>query len=183
MDNVGVCVQVLRTVMASGRRELLEILVGFPNREFTVNGLAREAGVPFANAWRAVREWEQSGLVESRLVGRARVVRLANRDYAGRLLSAAGFPSMQRDSVSSLRKLLEKVPQVEKAFLFGSVAEGREGPESDVDAALLVSKKFDAALLMQKFLMETSCKLMPLQFTSKRGLDAFLKGRKTAELK
>ncbi len=178
-----VALQILRTVMASGRRGLLETLVEFPAREFTISELARVSKVPFANAWRAVREWEQSGLVESRLVGRARVVKLANKNYAAKLLGAASVPSMQKDSVSTLRELLKKLPQVKKAFLFGSVAEGRESMQSDVDAALLVSKEFDAALLMQKFLMDTSCKLMPLQFTSARELEAFLKGKKTVQLK
>lgn len=175
--------QLLKTVSASSRPELLKVLVEFPNREFTVSELARTSHVPFANAWRAVREWELSGLVESRFVGRARVVKLANKNYAEKLLGAVNVSSMQKDSVSTLRELLKKLPQVKKAFLFGSVAEGRETPQSDVDAAFLVSKEFDATLLMQKFLMETACKLMPLQFTSKRELDGFLKGKKTVLLK
>ncbi|MFH0973353.1 MAG: nucleotidyltransferase domain-containing protein [Candidatus Micrarchaeota archaeon] len=164
----------LGLVAKRGRQELLKTLLEFPNREFTINELAKTAGVPFASAWRAVREWEQAGFIETRLVGRARLVRLRNKDYAARLLQASGFPSTQNAALEAVRKELEKEVGVKRAFVFGSVAEGKETPSSDVDLALLVSKRVDAYGLISRVFDATGCRLVPLQFSSARKFADFV---------
>lgn len=50
----------------------------------------------------------------------------------------------QRDTVSQLRAVLAAFPQIELAVLFGSVACGRERPESDVDVAVAAHRALSA---------------------------------------
>ena len=173
----------LGLVSGRGKPRLLKLLCDFPGRDFTINGLAKEAEVPFASAWRAVRDWEAAGFVQTRVLGRARVVRLSNEQYASSLLNAAFVPSLQQSSLGAVRQALSSEPRVKRAFLFGSVAEGREKPGSDLDVALLVEKEFDVSPLVNKVFDETGCKLIALQFSSTTRLEAFLKGKKSEELK
>ena len=51
----------------------------------------------------------------------------------------------QRETASQLRAVLSAFPQIELAVLFGSVARGRERPESDVDVAVAVRHALSAA--------------------------------------
>ena len=173
----------LGLVMGRGRPRLLKTLVDFPRREFSINELARVSQVPFATAWRAARDWEKNGLVSTRLLGRARLVRLANEKYASELMKTAFLPSIQQSSLETVREVLARERRVEKAFLFGSVAEGMEVAGSDLDVALLVKREFDAADLVGKTFDETGCKLVPLQFSSKKDFEEFLKEKKKVKLK
>jgi len=51
----------------------------------------------------------------------------------------------QRDTDSQLRAVLSAFAQIELAVLFGSVARGRERPESDVDVAVAARHALSAA--------------------------------------
>ena len=173
----------LGLVSGKGRARLLRELSDFPGRDFTVNGLAKAAGAPFATAWRAVRDWENAGLVHTRILGKARAVRLSNPAYAALLLKAVLLPSMQQSALESVRTRLAAQRGVKKAFLFGSVAEGVEIPNSDLDVALLVEKERDLAPLVNQIFDETGCKAVFLQFTSESKYSSFARGKKTVELK
>ena len=50
-----------------------------------------------------------------------------------------------RDAVSQLNAVLSAFPQIELAVLFGSVARGRERPESDVDVAVAARRALTTA--------------------------------------
>jgi uncharacterized protein len=50
----------------------------------------------------------------------------------------------QRDTVSQLSVVLSEFPQIELAVLFGSIARGRERPESDVDIAVAARRALSA---------------------------------------
>jgi len=41
----------------------------------------------------------------------------------------------------SLRKYFQKHPEIEVAYIFGSVAQGRENPLSDIDVAIILDDK------------------------------------------
>jgi uncharacterized protein len=51
----------------------------------------------------------------------------------------------QRDTVSQLNAVLSAFPQIELAVLFGSVASGRERPESDVYIAVAARRALTTA--------------------------------------
>jgi len=63
--------EAIQLIKYSGSRQMLERLLKFPERQFTINELARESGVPFASAWRLVRRWEPAGIIETGKVGRS----------------------------------------------------------------------------------------------------------------
>ncbi len=73
--------------------------------------------------------------------------------------------------------------KVRQAFLFGSVAQGKEKPESDVDLALLTAPGFDANGLVYTAYEKYGAKVVPLTFSSESKLNAFLKGKQAERLK
>lgn len=58
---------------------------------------------------------------------------------------ADGFPM----STLQVQRVLKAHPEIELAYVFGSVAQGRARLESDVDVAVLAAKPLDTALRMQ----------------------------------
>lgn len=66
----------LQSLGKRGRLKVLDILVKYPGRAFTINELAREAGVPAMTCWRTVREFGSLGIVRIDTIGKAFAVRL-----------------------------------------------------------------------------------------------------------
>lgn len=48
--------------------------------------------------------------------------------------------------IPTLREVLRRYPQVAAAYVFGSLARGEAGPESDLDVGLLLRRKGETAL-------------------------------------
>ena len=51
-----------------------------------------------------------------------------------------------RNVIAAIRSVLERDPRVRLAVLFGSLATGRERPDSDVDIAVLADRPLSAEL-------------------------------------
>jgi predicted nucleotidyltransferase len=176
--------EALHLIKYSGSRAMLQTLLKFPNRQFTINELAREAGVPFASAWRLVRRWEPAGLIETGRVGKSVTVRLHKSGYLDSVVSLLNTSaSPQAFTARALKMALALEKKVKEAYLFGSVARGEETPSSDIDIALLAEKGFDANSLVFGAYEEYGTKVVPLAFTNKRELDAFMAGKKGERLK
>lgn len=159
----------------SGARALLETLNKFPERQFTINELSKEARVPFASTWRLVKKWEAAGIIETGRVGRSVTVKLHKSDYANSLSSLLGASmSPQAFTANAFKGMLLKEKLVEEAHLFGSVARGEEKLTSDIDIALLARKGFDANSLLFDIYLKYGTKLVPLLFRDRKGLNAFL---------
>ncbi|MEW6035080.1 MAG: nucleotidyltransferase domain-containing protein [Candidatus Micrarchaeota archaeon] len=167
-----------------GARKLLETLIKFPNRQFTINELAKEAGVPFASTWRLVRKWEPAGLIETGRVGRSVTVKLHRSEYLDSVLSLLNISkSPQVFTANALVDLLAKEKKVKEAYLFGSVASGNEKIISDIDIALLVEKDFDANSLVFRVYEKYGTKIVPITFLNKKELKAFMADKKGERLK
>ena len=174
----------LPLLAAKGAREIYGTLQRFPGRQFTISELAKTAGVPFSTTWLLVRKWERAGIADTGRVGRAVTVRLSSAQpsaHAARLLSTGISP--QQLAVEWLKGRLVGERKVREAFLFGSVAQGRERLESDIDVALLAAKGFDAAQLSEEVEGRFRGKLVPLLFFKTRELGSFLEGKETVRLK
>jgi predicted nucleotidyltransferase len=177
-------VEAIQLVKYSGSRQLLETLLKFPNRQFTINELATEAGVPFASAWRLVRRWEPAGIIETGRVGKSVTVKLHKSEYLDTLVSLLRISvSPQAFTARALGDMLAKKKGVREAYLFGSVARGEEKLTSDIDVALLAEKDFDANHLVFDVYERYGTKVMPLLFSNKKELDAFMLDKKVARLK
>ncbi len=176
--------EALQLIKYRGSRKLLETLLKFPGRRFTINELAGEAGVPFASAWRLVKKWEPAGIIETGRVGRSVTVRLRKSGYLDSIVSMLNISaSPQKFTANALVELLAKEDGVKEAYLFGSVAEGKEKLSSDIDVALLAQKGFNSNRLLFAVYEKYGTKLVPVVFASKRGLDGFMAGKKGEKLK
>ncbi len=133
-----------RVVGSRSKVKLLRVLFKFAESEFTGDDLARKAGVSKPMAHRALSELMEENVVARRVAGRAYLYRLVPGSYSVRLVA----PLFQ-DSESPLgelerlfsRKLLSS--PVVSAVLYGSLARGEGGPESDIDVYLIVRRAED----------------------------------------
>lgn len=174
----------LQLVKYSGSRKVLETLVKYPDRQFTISELARESGVPFASAWRMVQRWEPAGMLETRRVGKSITVRLHTSEYLDSILSILKISlSPQAFTARALTGMLAKERNVKEAYLFGSVALGNEKPESDIDVALLAGKGYHPNRLVFLVYEKYGTKVVPITFGKKKELDAFMSGKGGQRLK
>jgi predicted nucleotidyltransferase len=130
----------------TGRSRMLRALFSEPGRGFGQRELAAVAGVDPGSVARLLKRWVVAGLVVRRQAdGLPRYA--ASQDPE--LAPLARW--MQQDSalVATLRSALSPLKGVDVALVFGSVAAGQAGAQSDVDVLVLgaVSElKLNAAL-------------------------------------
>jgi predicted nucleotidyltransferase len=176
--------EAIQLVKYSGSRKVLETLLKFPNRLFSINELAKQAGVPFASTWRLVQKWEPAGIIETGRVGKSVTVRLRKSEYTdsiSSLLNASVSP--QAFTARAVKELIAGDKEVKEAFLFGSVTAGKETLASDVDVALLVEKGFDANKLVFDVYEKYGTKVVPLAFFKKNEFESFMADKKGERLK
>ncbi len=174
----------LQLIKYSGSREMLETLLKFPNRMFTINELARESRVPFASAWRLVRKWEPAGIIETGKVGKSVTIKLHKSEYVDLIASLLKISaSPQAFTVSSIKGLLAKEKGVKEAYLFGSVAKGEENLTSDIDVAILATKNFEPNQLVYSVYEKYGTKIVPLVFSTKKEINKFMADKKGERLK
>jgi predicted nucleotidyltransferase len=174
--------EALELLQYRGARRLLETLLEFKGRQFTISELAKAAGVPFASTWRLIKQWRSAGIVDAGVVGRSIVVKLRDSEYVRRvaeLLELSVTP--QAFTAEALKKEL-KGRGVRKAYLFGSVARREEKLESDIDLAVLAGKRFDSNKLMFDIYERYGTKIVPLVFSNEKELDKFLKGKEAVRI-
>lgn len=166
--------EALKLVQYKGSRKLLETLMAFKGRQFTINELAGVACVPFASTWRLVKRWESAGIVETSIIGKSRIVRFRESEYTKRLIDLLNLSvTPQAFTVEALKGRLKPL-HLKSAYLFGSVAKGEEKLESDIDVAILAGKDFDADKLIFDIYKKYGTKIVPLVFSDKKKFDTFL---------
>jgi DNA-binding transcriptional ArsR family regulator len=120
--------------------EILALLLGNPDLEFSLTEIAARVGAPHPSVYREVQRAEQAGLVTTHKIGNTRLVRAntASPYYAGLaevLTRAFGVPAV-------LAGVLGDVGGITAAYVYGSWAaryEGRTGqrPIGDIDVLVL----------------------------------------------
>jgi len=154
-------------------RRILEALLANPRRRFTIRELSIEAQTPYATTWRTVEDLRTLGAATAERVGTSQYLSVnvdspLVRDLDKiRSLELSPHRSVARD----FARRLAEVPQVEKAVLFGSVAEGREEAGSDVDVAIVLSRKTAPVMeriygIVSKLQDRTGMKVVPLPITA-----------------
>ena len=124
------------------RRRILSLLLLHPEQGFYVREIARLTGVPAGSLHREVTQLTEAGLL-SRMPAGNQVRYQADRscpifeELAGIFRKTSGLADVLRDALQPLER------SVEAAFVFGSVAQGKEGPTSDVDVMVLGKAKFE----------------------------------------
>lgn len=127
--------------------ELLALMLGDPDLEASVTELAESTGIAYASVHREVERAEAVGVLTSRRVGRARLVRAntASPYYEGLadvLTKAFGVPHL-------LAAALDGIDGIERALVYGSWAaryRGEQGkrPVGDIDVLVLGEPDRDA---------------------------------------
>lgn len=129
-------------------RRIIEALLVNPKRRFTVRELSIQAQTPYATTWRTVEELRALGALTAERVGTSQY--LSVNENSALLRDLESIRSLElsphRAAAREFAQRLADVPQVKKAVLFGSVAEGREAAESDVDIAVVLSRKTKDAM-------------------------------------
>lgn len=166
-----------------GAKDLFNTLTSFPNRQFSINELAKTAGIPFTSAWKLVQKFERAQVVDTVIIGKSRAVRYRDSPFSQILKSVADTStSTQALSLKELKRILDGKKEIESAYLFGSVAKKAETLESDIDVALLLSKRMDVLSMMSSMQEKYGVKLVPLVFYSKDEFEDFLKGKEKVRL-
>ena len=124
----------LLDVAPAVRGALLQALARL-EQPVTRRRLAAAAGVSPGNASSVIEELIRAGLISETVAGRSSMVVL-NRNHlaAGPVLALA---SLRGELIRRLRERLSEWPDLEGAWLFGSVARGDADGDSDIDLLLV----------------------------------------------
>jgi predicted nucleotidyltransferase len=129
------------TLFSTYHRRILALLLLRPDQSFYVREIARLAGVPAGSLHRELKLLAESGLLLREPVGN-QVRYRANPDcpvfpdLAGLFRKTSGLADVLRDAIAPLAS------EIDLAFIFGSVAQGKERATSDVDVFIVGSVSF-----------------------------------------
>jgi len=126
-------------------RDLLGLLLLRPEQTFHIREIVRLTGIPAGSAHRELKRFAEAGLLKQTRIGN-QVHYQADRgsaifeELASIFRKTVGIADVLREALSSLRK------KIAAAFIFGSVAQGKEGPHSDVDLMVVGSASFESVV-------------------------------------
>lgn len=152
---------------------ILRVLFKYKGMVFTVRRLAETANVSHTEANQTIDRLERFGVVKVQPVGRAYQISLNEKSY---ILANIVEPIFNAESrtrqtlVVLLKKHLSK-KKIISAAIFGSVAAGKEGDESDIDLLVISNDKDLAYSVIGNAITQVSeifhGKLAPIVFSKK----------------
>jgi len=135
-DTIMTVPATLKALFSSGLRvKVLDHFFFHPGEEFYVRRLAGELDQPVGTVARELAGLERTGLLASRRVGNQKHYRLCEDcpildDLRNIFLKTSG-------ASAELHRVLQKIPGVELAFLYGSYASGEAHVASDLDLMIV----------------------------------------------
>lgn len=135
-------VQPVELLFGAYRRRVLSLLLLRPEESFYVREIGRITGVPAGPLHRELKALMEAGLLLRKTSGN-QVRYQASRDcpiyqdLAGIFRKTAGLADVLRGSLSPI------ADEIALAFVFGSVAQGKEKPTSDIDLLVVGSVSFE----------------------------------------
>jgi predicted nucleotidyltransferase len=129
------------------RRQILALLLLRPDESFYVREIARLTGVPAGSLHRELKLLSEAGLLQRSVAGnqvRYQVNRACpiQEELAGIFRKTAGLADVLREALAPL------AAKIVIAFIFGSVAAGKERVTSDVDVLVVGSASFASVVGM-----------------------------------
>jgi predicted nucleotidyltransferase len=123
------------------RRQILALLLLRPDESFYVREIARLTGVPAGSLHRELKLLSEAGLLQRSVAGnqvRYQVDRACpiQEELADIFRKTAGLADVLREALAPL------AARIVVAFVFGSVAQGKERATSDVDMLVVGSASF-----------------------------------------
>lgn len=131
----------VEVLFSTYHRRILGLLLLHPERSYYVREIARLADVPAGSVHRELKRLAEAGLLLREAVGN-QVRYRADRDctifpeLAGIFRKTAGLADVLKEALMPLK------PGIDLAFIFGSVAQGKERETSDVDVFVIGSVSF-----------------------------------------
>jgi len=133
--------QLVEVLFGAYRRQILALMLLRPEESFYVREVARVTGVPAGSLHRELTSLNEAGLLVRSTSGN-QVRYQADRscpifeELAGIFRKTAGLADVLRDLLKPLSK------KIDLAFVFGSVAQGKARPGSDIDLLVVGSVPF-----------------------------------------
>jgi len=124
------------------QQRVLGLLFGEPEKSYYTNEVVRYAEAGIGAVQRELKRLESAGLITSRKVGNQKHYQ-ANRAAAifeelhGIVIKTVGLADELRKALLPLQE------QVDLAFIFGSIAQGKERITSDIDVMVVGSASFE----------------------------------------
>jgi predicted nucleotidyltransferase len=127
---------------------IIDVLFSVPGREFTIRELSKEAGSSYATTWRLMSALISMGALRSEVVGSSRLISVNEESPVIEDLEQLGEIDLlpHRKVAKRFAELVSRIPNVLKVILFGSVAEGRATPDSDIDIAVVMMRRSKKAM-------------------------------------
>jgi predicted nucleotidyltransferase len=131
--------------VATNHQRVMSFLAKYSDREFYEREIARQTGISFGSANKALNDLFSAGILIRQRKGRMAFYRF-NPDEP--LLG----PYKILVSIAMLRPLVAKLkPWTSRLVLFGSCARGEDTSESDIDLFIIANKPNQAAQIVRAF--------------------------------
>lgn len=137
--------QLVEVLFGAYRRQILGLMLLRPDESFYVREVERVTGVPAGSLHRELKALNEAGLLTRSTSGN-QVRYQADRscpiydELAGIFRKTAGLADVLRDLLKPLAK------KIDLAFVFGSLAQGKARPGSDIDLLVVGSAPFAAVV-------------------------------------
>ncbi len=137
--------QLVEVLFGAYRRQILGLLLLRSDESFYVREIGRLTGVPAGSLHRELKLLSDAGLLARSLAGnqvRYQVDRTCpiREELAGIFRKTAGLADVLREALAPI------AGKIRAAFVFGSVAQGKERATSDVDVLVIGSASFTAVV-------------------------------------
>lgn len=141
---------------SSYKREVLEVLLDKPGYMFTVNELANSVSGSYNSVNNFLRQLEDFHIVSFQKKGGSHLVQY-NQDSRYNKVIKTLLRADNKPFEETAEKYAEKLysdlgleDQIKSILLFGSVARGTTGPNSDIDILILVDEEADVQKIKNK---------------------------------
>ncbi|MFH1830706.1 MAG: nucleotidyltransferase domain-containing protein [Pseudomonadota bacterium] len=124
---------------------ILAVLIHAPEGELHLRELARRIGKEVGVLQKAINSLESDGLIISRKCGNQRLVHF-NSDHSI-ALEVKSLVEKCAGVISGLKQIVEVLPEVRIAFIFGSYAKGAYRGHSDIDVVIVGNAKGENSFL------------------------------------
>jgi predicted nucleotidyltransferase len=137
--------QLVEVLFGAYRRQILGLLLLRPGESFYVREIARLTGVPAGSLHRELKLLTDSGLLVRASSGNQVRYQTSREcpiydELAGIFRKTAGLADVLREALTPLQD------KIAFAFIFGSVAQGKETASSDIDLLIIGSVSFAAVV-------------------------------------
>jgi len=171
-----------------GRIDIIRTLKSFPDRDFSINELARASGVPTMTTWRAVNELKGAKVIKVRRVGNVRSVRITSDGSKLKMLRLVEDTDPQKASARMFAHQISENDWATECRLFGSIGRGEHIPGEEVDIAVVYDERLATeetvkevvAQVARRLHEETNVTVVPLCVSMK---DMARRGGLAAELR